>query len=139
MRIKHSIEIAAPVARVWKLTLDVEKWPDLTPTITRIEWLSEPPVRVGCQARIKQPGQRAKIWTVTEFEPERCFTWATRSLGLTMTGSHRLAASDAGTTNLLSIDLEGPLAPLVGALFRRPILKAIATENEGFKAAAELG
>jgi hypothetical protein len=82
MRIKHSIEIAAPVARVWKLTLDVEKWPDLTPTITRIEWLSEPPVRVGCQARIKQPGQRAKIWTVTEFEPERCFTWATRSLGL---------------------------------------------------------
>lgn len=137
MRIEHSLEIAAPVARVWELTLDVEAWPDLTPTITRVEWLGDPPIAVGSQARIKQPAQRAKVWTVTALEPERRFAWATRSLGLTMTGTHDLAASNAGTINTLSIDLEGPLARLVGTLFRRAIRKAITTENEGFKAAAE--
>ena len=137
MRIEHSIEIAAPVARVWKLTLDVEAWPDLTPTITRIEWLSDPPIGVGSRARIKQPAQRAKVWEVTALEPERCFAWATKSLGLKMTGTHRMTPSEAGTTNTVSVDLAGPLGLLLGALVRGTIRKAITTENEGFKAAAE--
>jgi len=137
MRIEHVIEIAAPVARVWELTLDVEAWPELTPTITSIEWLSEPPVGVGSKARVKQPGQRAKIWTVTSFEPERLFAWSTRFMGGTMTGSHHVAASETGTINTLTIDIEGWFARLIGALIRRPILKAITAENEGFKSAAE--
>ena len=137
MRIEHRIEIAAPVDRVWELTLDVEAWPDITPTVTRVEWLSAPPVGVGSAARIKQPGQRAKTWTVTACEPGRRFAWATRSPGLAMTGTHTLAACDAGTENTLAIDLQGPLAPIFGTLFRGLIRKALVAENEGFKRAAE--
>ena len=103
MRIEDSIEIAAPVARVWELTVDVESWPEFTPTVTRIEWLSPPPIAVGSKARIKQPAQRAKVWTVTDFEPERCFAWSTKSLGLEMTGTHRMEASAKGTVQSLSI------------------------------------
>ena len=139
MRIEHTIEIAAPVQRVWELTLDVEAWPRHTPTITRIELLSKPPLAIGSRARIKQPGQRAKVWTVTELDPERSFVWATRSVGMTMTGSHRMEANGSGTTQTLVVDIEGVLGAIVGRLFRGMILKAIRTENEGFKAAAEAG
>ncbi|MHC4954653.1 MAG: SRPBCC family protein [Planctomycetota bacterium] len=137
MRIEHSIEIHAPVSRVWELTLDVEAWPTFTPTITSIELLGDAPVRVGATARIKQPGQRARIWTVTELEPQRQFTWATRALGCTMAGSHELAAEGSGTRQTLAVELDGPLAPILGVLLRRPLKKALAAENEGFKAAAE--
>lgn len=141
MRVEHSIEIVAPVARVWELTVDVESWPKLTPTITSVERLDErldpAPFRVGSTARIKQPAQRAKTWTVTVLDPQRRFAWATRTLGTTMTASHVLAATPTGTRNTLAVDIEGRLAPLVGALVRRPVLKAISTENHGFKSAAE--
>ncbi|MEE8106238.1 MAG: SRPBCC family protein [Planctomycetota bacterium] len=138
MRVENRIEIAAPIARVWELTLDAEAWPAFTPTITSIEWLSEPPVKVGSTARIKQAAQPDRVWTVTALETESCFAWATRAMGVTMTGSHHLAASETGTTNTLTVDIEGLLAPLIGLLLRRPIRNAIAAENAGFKAAAEI-
>jgi uncharacterized membrane protein len=137
MRIEDSIDITAPVARVWELTLDVESWPQHTPTMTSIERLDTGPLGVGSQARVKQPGQRAKVWTVTALEPERKFAWSTKSMRMTMTGTHALGARETGTTNKLTVEIEGPLSSLIGALLRRPIAKAIAQENRGFKTAAE--
>lgn len=137
MRIENSIEIEAPVDRVWELTLDVEAWPDHTPTMTSIERLDTSPLGVGSRVRIKQPGQRSRVWTVSAFEPGRVFAWTTRAMGTTMTGAHLLDPSKTGTSQTLSISLEGRFSRLVGALIRRPIGKAIATENQGFKAAAE--
>lgn len=137
MRIEHSIDIAAPVERVWELTMDVESWPNLTPTITLIERLEPGPLTVGAMARIKQPGQRARIWTVTALEPNQRFSWATRVMGMKMTGGHYLAVTTGGTTNTLTLDVEGPLSPVLGRLLRRPFLKSIQAENEGFKRAAE--
>lgn len=137
MRIEHSTEIAAPVSEMWKLTLDVEQWPDITPTVTTVERLDDGPMAVGSRAMVKQPGQRRRTWTVTALEPERRFVWSTTMLGTTMSGGHHLAPCKAGTTNTLTVDIEGPLSGLVGRLFRRPIAKAIAAENEGFKTAAQ--
>lgn len=137
MRIEHTTEIAAPVSTVWELTLDVESLPEITPTITEVERLDDGPIGVGSATRLKQPGQRPRVWTVTELEPEHRFAWSTRVLGTEMTGAHVLSVSESGTKNTLTVDIDGPLAPIVGALVRRPILKAIATENQGFKEAAE--
>lgn len=137
MRVEHSLEIAAPVERVWELTLDVEAWPRLTPTITSVQRLDAGPIRIGSQARIKQPAQGTRTWTVTAIEPLRRFEWGTRLLGARMTGRHDLAPSATGTTNRLTVDIEGPLAPVIGTIARPQILKAIRLENEGFKRAAE--
>jgi uncharacterized membrane protein len=137
MRLEHSIEIAAPVDRVWDLTTDVEAWPDYTPTMDRVERLDDGPIAVGSQARIKQPSQGERVWTVTALEPRRRFAWSTRAMGTRMTGGHHLEESGAATKQTLTIDIEGKLAPLVGLLLRMPIRKAIRQENEGFKAAAE--
>lgn len=137
MRISHSIEIDAPVTRVWNLTLDVEAWPEFVPTMTRAEWVTEAPIRVGSQARIKQPAQRAKLWTVSILEPESCFAWTTSSPGSTMTATHRLVAAGSRTTNTLTIEMRGWLAPLFGTLFRRLVASALASENEAFRRVAQ--
>lgn len=137
MRIEHSETIDAPTEAVWDLTMDVESWPAMTPTMTSVERLDDAALRVGSEVKIKQPGQRERVWTVRQLEPGRCFAWSTRAMGMTMTGSHRLAGSDRGTTNTLAIELTGRLAPVLGRLLRRPLRQALEAENGGFKSAAE--
>ncbi len=137
--LEHTIEISAPVDRVWAMTLDVESWPEFSPTMTTIERLETGPIAVGSTARVKQPGQGAKIWTVSALDEERTFAWQTKFMGTTMTGGHHLAPTTTGTQQRLTIDIDGPLASVVGALLGRPLRKAIAAENKGFAAAAEPG
>lgn len=137
MRIQHHIDIAAPRSRVWELTVDVEALPDHTPTMTEVERLEPAPLAIGSKVRIKQPAQRAKIWTITEFDDHSRFSWTTRSTGTTMTASHDLLETSTGTTNTLTVDMNGPLGAVFGVLVRRQIQKALATENSAFKTAAE--
>lgn len=131
------LEISAPVERLWELTLDVEAWPEHTSTMTSVERLDQLPIAVGSAVRIKQPAQRARVWTVSEIEPDRRFAWSARTMGTTMTATHELVRNGLGTTQTLIVDIEGRLSRLVGALIGRPIAKALATENLGFKNAAE--
>jgi carbon monoxide dehydrogenase subunit G len=137
MRIENTIKIAAPIEKVWDITLDVEKWPDHTPTMTTIQRLDSGPLKVGSKVRIKQPGQRAKVWTITLVDPLTGFAWSAKLMGMTMAATHQLTPSNTGTTNALLVDIEGGLTPLLGAILRGPILKAITTENLGLKAASE--
>lgn len=132
MRVENTIEIDAPVSVVWKHTVDIEAWPSTTPTVTEVERLDTGPLAVGSRARLKQPGQRARVWTVSELEPERRFAWSARLMGMTMDASHELDESPTGCSNTVAVEITGPLAPILGPLMRRPISKALATENEGF-------
>ena len=36
MEIEHSLEIAAPVAEVWEVLLDLERWPQWAPSVRRL-------------------------------------------------------------------------------------------------------
>lgn len=137
MHIEHSIDIDAPLSLVWGLNTDVAAWPSLTPTVTSVERLDEGPMRVGSQARIKQPAQRAAVWTVSTFQPEEMFQWDTANMGMRMVATHRLEPTVRGCRNTLSIDLAGPTARLLGRLMRKRILATIATENAAFKHVAE--
>ena len=137
MRIQHVLEIDAPVERLWSLTVAVEEWPTFTPTVTSVERLDDGPLCVGSRARLKQPGQPLRVWTVTALEPQRRFAWSTQLLGVTMTGVHELEPTDSGSRNILSVELSGWAAGLLGILMRIPIARAIAQENAGFKLAAE--
>ena len=135
--ITHSIDIAAPIDTVWALTLDVESWPEISPTMTSVNRLDDGPLQVGSQARIKQPGQGPRTWTVTRLEAPRMFSWTTTIMGVTVIASHELVATERGCRNLLRVEMTGTGSALLTAVSRRPILKAITQENEGFRAAAE--
>jgi uncharacterized membrane protein len=137
MRWTDSVLIDAPVALVWQLTTDVEAWPATTPTVTSVKRLDEGPLRVGSRARIKQPGQPAAVWTVTEFEPDTGFSWRAVRPGLVLTGTHRVAAEPSGCRNTVDLEVTGPLSRPLGLLLGGVFRKVIRTENAGFKAAAE--
>lgn len=137
MDVTHTLDVDAPIERLWELTLDLERWPEITPTVIDLELVDPGAVGVGTRARLKQPGQRRRIWTVTEVEPMRRFTWSARVLGSTLTGIHELESTGSGVRSTLGIAIEGRSAPLLRLLVRRPIASAIATENESFKAVAE--
>src|ERR1700733_7915693 len=91
MRWEDTVTIEAPPDRVWHLNTDVANWPTLTPTtMQRVELLDEGPLHLGSRARIKQPAQATAVWTVTHFVPGQEFSWSTKRMGMTMTGSHKL-------------------------------------------------
>ncbi|MGY6502560.1 MAG: SRPBCC family protein [Acidimicrobiales bacterium] len=137
MEITSTTHIAAPIDRVWALTIDVERLPDHTPTITSVERLDQGPLALGSRARVKQPGQRPTVWTVTELEPTTRFAWSTKVATVTMAGIHDLRPAEDGTANTLSIEFSGFGSRLMSLLAGRIVRRAIETENDGLRAAAE--
>jgi len=138
MEITSELTIDASVERVWDLTLDLESWPEMTPTMTRVERLDTGPVVVGSRARVTQPKQRPTVWTVTRCEPRSCFEWTTKVATVTMTASHHLEPMpDGRCRNTLGITFSGFGSGVARRLLGRAVRDAIQTENEGFRAAAE--
>jgi Polyketide cyclase / dehydrase and lipid transport len=133
MRIEHHLDIDAPPSVVFALNIDIERWPTLTPTVTSVTRLDEGPLRAGSQALIKQPGQRATVWTVDTVEPDHRFVWSATTTGLRMVATHLVDPIPSGARNLLRIELDGPVARFVGPLLRRKLHTVLETENEGFR------
>jgi uncharacterized membrane protein len=137
MTITDTLTIHAPADVVWALTEQVERWPELTPTMTKVERLDGGPLRVGSRARIAQPGLGSRTWTVVELDAPRRFAWQTRLGTVTMVGGHLVEPTAEGSRNTLTVELSGPGAGLLGRLARKKLAAAIHTENEGFRRGAE--
>ena len=138
MRVDHSLEISAPIETVWALTEDVERWPELTPTtMTSVERLDTGPIRAGSTARIKQPGQRSTVWTVSNANAPTSFSWWTKVGPVTMTAIHTLEPTATGCRNTLVVETRGFGSGLLGLVTARKIRETIETENLCFKRAAE--
>lgn len=137
MHLENALDIAAPIERIWELTLDIENWPSLTPTMQSVARLDDSPLRVGSRVRVLQPGMRPATWTVTALEPGSRFVWETRVAGARLVGGHLLTATPGGCRNTLTLDVSGWGAPLVAAVSGPAMRRAIATENAGFRRAAE--
>lgn len=137
MRWTHTLEIDTPVDTMWRVTLDVEALPSMTPTMTAVERLTPGELRPGSRVRIKQPAQPARVWTVTEAEAPHRFEWRTKVGLATMVATHELAETERGTSNTLTLDLTGPGSGLLGRLIGGKITETLATENAGFKRTAE--
>lgn len=135
--IAHDLHVAADVQRVWSLTTDVERWPSLTPTISEVTRLDDGPLRVGSAARLSQPRLRPATWTVTTLAPPHRFVWETGGRRLRMLAEHVVEAEGAGCRNTLRLRLEGPAAVALGGVGRPVVRQALATENDGFRRAAE--
>jgi uncharacterized membrane protein len=138
MILTNTIDIAAPIERVWSLTEDIEQWPTITPTMTTIVRLDNGPLKVGSTARVKQPRQRARVWTVTRFDPNETFAWQSRILGMPVIGTHSMASrGDGSTANTLTLEMSGVMSRLMGRILASTLRQALATENAGFKQHAE--
>ena len=105
-------DIPAPVAIVWTVMADVERWPEWTPSVKRVEQLSPGRLQVGSRVRIHQPKLPPAFWRVTELIQGASFTWVSRAPGVRVTARHTAEAIAIGTRVTLSVHYNG----LFGAL-----------------------
>lgn len=137
MHLTHTVDIGAPASVVWRLTLDIERWPEFTPTITTVAKLSDGPIAAGTRARIKQPGLRPAVWVVTEVTPATRFRWETNLLGSRFIATHIIEPTAAGCRNRVELDVVGWTAPLLAILAGARLRQVLEIEGAGFKRAAE--
>lgn len=138
MRFAASVDIGAAPERVWQVLTDVERWPEWTETMRRVERLDSGPFGLGSTVRIEQPRLRPAIWLVTELTPGASFSWTSTTAGVTSVAGHRLTATGAGRVRVeVSIEMRGVLAPLVG-LLAWPLTRGyLRTEAAGLKRRCE--
>jgi uncharacterized membrane protein len=133
-----SVKIQAPAERVWAVMRDIERWPEWTPTVTRIRRLGDGPLAVGSRALVWQPKLLPAKWEVTELkEQERTFTWITRAPGLRVTAKHWVEAARDGSRAALSLNFSGPLGGLFARLTRKLNDRYLALEAKGLKERSE--
>ena len=132
MHVEQSAAVAAPVEALWDALVDVERWPTWTRSMRRVKRLDDGPLAVGSRVRIKQPRLVAVVWTVTELDPGRSFTWAAEGAGVRSRATHEARAMGAGTSEVrLTFEQTGPLAPVVDAVLGRLTRRYVRMEAEG--------
>ncbi|MFO0877620.1 MAG: SRPBCC family protein [Gemmataceae bacterium] len=137
MILDHAIFINAPKSVVWQVTIDIERWPQWTPTVKSLKRLDQGPFACGSASLIQQPGLPEAKWVVTSLIPEERFTWESRILGMRMIATHELSTEKTGTRNVLRVEVSGILANLLSPLLRSALRRALAQENADLKARCE--
>jgi uncharacterized membrane protein len=132
-----SAGIAAPLQDAWTVLADVERWPEWTDSMSRVELIGGP-LAVGSQVRIKQPRLPPVVWEVTNVDAGRAFSWEATSPGMTTVADHRLMADGPDRVTLtLCIQRSGPLASVADLVFGRLTRRYVEMEAEGFKRRCE--
>jgi uncharacterized membrane protein len=132
------VEILAPPERVWAVLLDVERWPDWTPTVTSAKRLDDGPLAVGSQTKLVQPKLAPAIWRVTELDERKgLFVWATSRPGITVMGSHLIERSANGSRLTDELRYSGLLGPFMAMLLKKLNREYLAAEAQGLKRRCE--
>ena len=138
MEFRTSARIDAPLDQVWQTLLDVERWPEWTASMSKVERLDAGSLTVGGRVRIKQPRLPTVVWRVTSLRPQQSFGWTAHSPGLTSVADHQLTLEpDEAVMVTLVLRQTGPLAPLVGVLTGGMTRRYMNLEAQGLKTRSE--
>ena len=113
MRFSSSVEINAPVEKVWSLIDKLEEWPQWMQSIKKIERVSEGPLAVGSQLIVTARVSRLTVnllMTITEFIPERSVIMQGKALGTNLTRFYFLEPVDDKTKVTIGGEVSGLLA-----------------------------
>ena len=118
MIVERTIMIAAPLTLVWRVTADVEHWPDWMPTVQGIRALSPGGLAVGNRFALKQPMQKCAVWQVVRYEPRRVFEWERRREDqLVFLGTHEVEPVGESTRARVSLRAVGFPTSLLRPIF----------------------
>ena len=135
---EKTVEIAVPPDRVWAVMIDVEHWSDWTASITSIRKLDPPPFAVGSRVHIVQPKLRPGVWTVTDVEPGRSFTWTSGASGfMRVFARHDVEPTDSGCRVTLSVVFKGILGAFAAAAYGKLTAEYMGMEAAGLKRRSE--
>ncbi len=117
---------------------DVERWPDWTPSVTRVDRLeSTQPFGMGSRTKIVQPGLRSMVWSVTQFEPNRGFVWEASGVGAHVRGEHWISPGPGGCSVIPRVEIRGLLEPLLRPWLTKMARKNVDLEAPGLKRRCE--
>jgi len=141
MAVEHeeTIRIEAPPDAVWEVYADVERWPEWTPVMQKIERLEDGPLAPGSTTRIEAKGGPPSVWTVTELTDGRSFTWESSARGVNLVAWHVIEADGNGSKVTLGVRMSGLMATLLGLFLRSMAKRNVKTEAEGLKRRCEGG
>lgn len=138
MRFEESIDIDARHERVWEVLSDLEAWPRRIETVDVVELLTPSPISKGSRVRLKQPKLPEGTWDITVWDAPSYFEWRQKSGGITSVAGHRVEMLEEGRSRLtLSLDMRGPLIPVVALFYRGLTNRYMTIETQGMKRAAE--
>jgi hypothetical protein len=138
-RFAVDVAIRATPARAWAVLREIERWPEWTPTVARIEPVGSGAFEVGARWRIHQPKLPPAIWQISEVDEGRAFTWIMRSAGVRVSGRHEVRAGERGSHATLSLEFAGLLGPLVARLTRSLNERYLQMEAAGLRERCEKG
>jgi uncharacterized membrane protein len=132
---RYLAEIFAHPEKVWEVLVDLEHWPQWTPTVTRVARLETGPLTVGSRARIWQPRLMTTVWRVTTLDANAgIFIWQTGRPGIRITASHHVEHAAGGSTRLtLTLHYGGLLGPLMAWQLKHLNWEYLTKEAQGLK------
>jgi hypothetical protein len=128
-----SVNIDAPVARVWAATIDIERWPDWTPTVIRARRHESGPILVGNLVTIHQPKLPPALWKVSALELERHVELKSGFPGMFVIAHHQLVPHGDKTRLTLNLHFEGWLGKWMGKRLANLNNRYLALEAMGIK------
>jgi Polyketide cyclase / dehydrase and lipid transport. len=133
-----SISINADQESVWKILSDVAHWSEWTPTVTKVEVLDQPELKLGNHYKVFQPKLQPAVWTVTVLTSPSNFNWESRMPSMHMLAEHIVRAVSTNQTEVtLSFAFHGFLGEIMGRLYHNMVTSYIATEARSLKKRVE--
>jgi uncharacterized membrane protein len=135
---RYSVEVFAPREKVWEILIDVERWPEWTPTVTRAERLEPGALVVGSRTKIWQPKLITTAWRVTALDSNAgVFIWETSRPGVKVIATHSVQPTRGGVRLALVLEYRGILGPFMAMQLKQLNWDYLTKEAQGLKARCE--
>ena len=133
----NSLTINASQEAVWKVLSNVAHWHEWTPTVTKVEVLNTPELKLGNRYKVFQPKLQPVVWTVTELNSAN-FTWESKSPGMHMVAEHIIKSVNADQSEVtLTFAFNGWLGNLIGKMYGKMTEEYVQTEAQSLKKRVE--
>ena len=133
-----SLTINASQEAIWKVLSDVAHWSEWTPTVTKIEVLDQPELKLSNRYKIYQPKLQPAVWIVTVLTSPSSFIWESRMPGTHMIAEHMVHAVSANQTEVtLKFSFQGLIGEIIGRLYGKTVQAYIETEGQSLKKRVE--
>ncbi len=133
-----SLETTAAPAEVWRVWSDVDHWPEWNPDMN--ESRLDGPLKPGATGMINTKSGGKHNVVVTHYEDGRSFELESTALpGTKMAIRATITSSNGGSRITQAFEPRGLLAPIVGPMMSRPILKTFDSVLNGLKQKVEAG
>ena len=132
-----SLTLNASQEATWKVLSDVARWHEWTPTVTKVEVLNTPELKLGNRYKLYQPKLQPAEWIVTELTTSN-FTWESKVPGMHMVAEHVIKSVNANQSEVtLTLAFNDWLGNLIGKLYGKMTEEYVQTEAQSLKKRVE--